>query len=84
MSKFKDILINVGLTAGKQFVPPAAGNVLDEVVKGLAKSGPTNAGDVVQTLAKDNDEQTQAILALHARLSAAEAEIVELKKLLGR
>jgi hypothetical protein len=72
MSKFDSILkaVKIGSGVAKVFVPGAVGKVLDEVNKNL-ESDPTNT-KAIEALAKDNDEQTQAILALHERVKKLE------------
>lgn len=74
--KFKDIF-KVGSAIAKPFVPGAAGSILDAVTKGLESTGNTassTSADAIKQLAADNDEQTQAILALHERIKILESK----------
>lgn len=72
--KFKEIF-KVGSAVSRPFVPGGVGSILDAVNKGLAdKDDPANA-QAITDLARDNDEQTQAILALHERVKALEAKL---------
>ena len=72
--KFKEIF-NIASTVAKPFVPGGANSVLDAVNNGLNKGNPSPASaDAIKKLAQDNDEQTQAILALHERVKALEAK----------
>jgi hypothetical protein len=83
LDKFKQIFAAAEPLA-KPFVPGGVGNVLDVVNGALNKGAPSPASaDAIKQLAVDNDQQTQAILALHARLKAAEDTIVILKQKLG-
>ncbi len=72
MSKFDSILkaVKIGSGVAKVFVPGAVGKVLDEVNKNL-ESDPTNT-KAIEALAKDNDDQTAAIMALHERVKRLE------------
>lgn len=75
--KFKEIL-NIGSAVAKPFVPGAAGSILEKVNEGL-QGVSTGAGtDAVKNLAAKvdeyNNQQDEAILALHKRLQALEAE----------
>lgn len=81
MSKFDSILkaVKIGSGVAKVFVPGAVGKVLDEVNKGLEdKNDPANEAAIkalankVVELEADNNEQTQAILALHERVKRLE------------
>lgn len=74
-NKFKDILA-IGSAVAKPFVPGGVGKVLDEVndTLGSRRVSPASA-DAIKQLAADNDEQTQAILALHERVKALEARL---------
>lgn len=72
--KFKEIFA-IASTVAKPFVPGGAGSGLDAVNNGLNKGGASNASsEAIRQLAKDNDEQTQAILALHERVKALESK----------
>jgi hypothetical protein len=74
--KFKEIF-GIGSAIAKPFVPGAAGSILDAVTKGLDSTGNPASGktaDAIKQLAADNDEQTQAILALHERIKILEAK----------
>lgn len=83
MSKFSNIF-KIASQVAKPFVPGAAGLVLSEVTDRLNSDGNQAFGktpDAIKTLAADNDEQTQAILAmghiiddLQARLAALESK----------
>lgn len=75
MSKFDSILkaVKIGSGVAKVFVPGAVGKVLDEVNKNL-ESDPTNT-KAIEALAKDNDDQTAALLALHERVKRLEAKM---------
>jgi len=72
--KFKDIF-KIGSGVAKVFVPGGVGKVLDVVNQGLDNDDASIANaDALKALAADNDEQTQAILALHERLKILEAK----------
>lgn len=73
--KFKDILA-IGSEVAKPFVPGGVGKVLDAVNGHLNKGGASPASaESLKQIAADNDEQTQAILALHERVKALEAKL---------
>ncbi len=76
MSKFENVLkaVKIGSGVAKVFVPGAAGSVLDAVNKGLEKADDPATAELLKTIAKDNDEQTQAILALHERVKKLESK----------
>lgn len=76
MSKFDSILkaVKIGSGVAKVFVPGAAGSVLDAVNKGLDNASDPATAELLKTIAKDNDEQTQAILALHERVKKLEGK----------
>ncbi len=61
--KFKDIFAMVEPLA-KPFVPGGVGSVLDKVNAGLNSASQGGTSDAIKHLAEDNDQQTQAILAL--------------------
>ena len=72
--KLKDIfkIVKVGTAISKPFVPGAVGSVLDEVTKSIEDKGdPQNEG-ALKTMAEVNDQQTEAILALHERVRKLE------------
>jgi hypothetical protein len=71
--KFKE-LFKIGSAIAKPFIPPAGGSVLDAVNDHLnpAIGKGTDVEKALQTLAEDNDEQSQAILALHERVKRLE------------
>lgn len=70
--KLRDLL-KIGTGVGKVFLPGAAGSVLDAVNKNISDtSDPANEA-ALRKLAETNDEQTAAILALHARLEKLES-----------
>lgn len=71
-SKFKDIF-KIGSGVAKVFVPGGVGKVLDVVNAGLNDDNDPANTESLKALAADNDEQTQAILALHERVKALEA-----------
>ena len=74
--KLKEILkwVKIGTGVAKVVVPGGAGNILDIINKNIADdSDPTNEGSL-KVLAEVNDQQTEAILALHKRISALEAK----------
>jgi hypothetical protein len=74
-SKFKEILA-IGSAVAKPFVPGQVGSVLDAVNGHLHKGGIAGPlPDALKKIAADNDEQTEAILALHARLKAVETKL---------
>ena len=74
MDKFREIFA-IAAPIAKPFVPGAAGSVLDAINKGLNNGGASNASaEALRKLAADNDEQTQAIIALHERVKALEAK----------
>jgi hypothetical protein len=74
-SKFKEILA-IGSAVAKPFVPGQVGSVLDAVNGHLNKGGINGPlPDALKNLAADNDEQTQAILALHERVKVLEAKM---------
>ena len=81
--KFRDILA-IGSAVAKPFVPGGVSSVLDAVNGQLSKGGASTASaDSIKQLATDNDEQTKAILALHARNEAQQVEINAIKAKLG-
>lgn len=73
----KDILaiVKIGTGIGKVFVPGAVGSVLDAVNKSIANDEDPANEEALKTLGSVNDEQTQAILALHERVKALEAKV---------
>ncbi len=79
MSKFSDILkgVKIGAAVAKPFVPGGVGSILDTVTNTLGshpggeECSCTNCQAALKKLAADNDEQTQAIFALHQRLQKA-------------
>jgi hypothetical protein len=74
--KKRDIFkaVTIGVDVGKLFVPGAAGKVLDVVSKSIAdKNDPTNA-EGLKAVAEVNDQQTEAILALHERVRKLEGK----------
>ena len=71
--KFKDVFNTVSPFV-TPFVPGSVGSILDKVSGGLNGSSPASA-DAIKQIAADNDEQTQAILALHERVKALEAKL---------
>lgn len=80
MSKFDSILkaVKIGGGIGKVFLPGAAGSVLSVVTDAIDQHSdkPSEASkDALTALARDNDEQTAALLALHERVKALEAKI---------
>lgn len=78
-SKFKDIL-KIGTAVAKPFAPGAVGTALSAVNAALADApGSTNAEEALKTLAKDNDEQTEAILALLAHVKKQDDRIAKLE-----
>lgn len=87
MSKFKDIfkvVVPVASAVAKPLIPGIAGTALDAVTEQLSKGGASDASKAsIQQLAKDNDEQTHAILALHERQLKTESDIAEIKRHLG-
>jgi hypothetical protein len=76
MGKLTDILkvVKVGLPVAKVFVPGGVGQVLDVVNKSIADDSDPANEEALRTLAKVNDEQTEAILALHARVKKLEGK----------
>lgn len=67
--KIKDILkaVRIGTSVGKVILPGGVGKVLDVVNESIDnKKDPSNE-EALRVLAEVNDEQTQAILALHER-----------------
>lgn len=75
--KLKDIFkgIKVGVDVGKIFAPGGVGKVLDVVSKGLDPSDASVSKDeAIKELARVNDEQTEAILALHERVRKLEGK----------
>lgn len=83
LDKFKDILA-IGSAVSKPFVPGSVGKVLDVVNGQLSKGGVNGAlPDAIKQIAADNDEQTQAILALHQRNEDQERRIAALEARLG-
>jgi hypothetical protein len=83
MSKFDKItkIIKIGSGVAKPFVPGSIGDLLDVVNKGLAdETDPANE-KVLKEMAKVNDAQTEAIIAISTRQDALEARV---KKLEGR
>lgn len=79
LGKFK-MIVGVATGLAKPFVPGAAGTLLD-VVNGTLNGGtssPTSATALTQ-IAADNDEQTEAILAMHARQEDFDARLKALE-----
>jgi hypothetical protein len=74
-SKFREIL-KIGSAVAKPFVPGSVGSILDAVNGHLdPKTGKgTDVEKALQTLAEDNDAQSEAILALHERVKKLEAK----------
>lgn len=75
--KLKDIFksVKVGVDVGKVFAPGGVGKVLDVVSKGLdEKDDSTSLAEALKQMADVNDQQTQAILALHERVKKLEAK----------
>lgn len=75
-NKITDILkiVKVGTAVGKVFVPPAVGKVLDIVTNSIQNDEDPANEEALIALAKINDEQTEAILALHARVAKLEGK----------
>lgn len=75
LDKFKEIF-GIASTIAKPFVPGAAGSILDVVGNSLhgseSEKDVPGVVDSLKHLAEDNDAQTQAILALNARLKVLE------------
>lgn len=72
--KIKDMLkaVKIGTSVGKVFLPGGVGKVLDVVNESIGdKNDPQNEG-ALKVLAEVNDEQTEAILALHERVKKLE------------
>lgn len=71
--KFKQIL-SVGSVVAKPFLPGAAGSILEQV-NGMVNDPHKSTDDAVKALAEKvdeyNNQQDQAILALHERLKKA-------------
>jgi len=83
LSKFKDIL-GIATAVAKPFVPGAAGSVLEAVNGHLNKGGLSGElPEAIKRLGEDNDEQTQAILALHERNEDQERRLKAIEAKLG-
>ncbi len=81
--KFKDILA-IGSAVAKPFIPGGVGKVLDVVNSSLSKGGVSGPlPESIKQLAADNDEQTQAILALHQRNEDQEQRLRAIEAKLG-
>ena len=75
--KLKEILktVKVGVDVSKIFVPGGVGKVLDVVSQGLDEKNPdVTLAAALKEMAEANDEQTQAIMALHERVKRLEAK----------
>jgi hypothetical protein len=73
LDKFREIF-KVGVAVSKPFIPPTIGSVLDVVSKSVNdKDDPANE-KALEALARDNDAQTAAILALHERVKKLEGK----------
>lgn len=72
--KLKDIFkaIKIGTSVGSMVAPGGVGKILDVVNKSIADKEDPNNETALKTLAEVNDEQTQAILALHERVKKLE------------
>lgn len=72
--KLKDILkaIKIGTSVGKAVLPGGAGKVLDVVSKSIADPNDPGNEAALTALAETNDQQTEAILALHERVKKLE------------
>lgn len=75
--KFKDILKAVSI--GSKIAGPLLPGKIGSVLSAVTDMGGGNVDSQIATLAADNDEQTKAILALHARNNAQDADIKFLK-----
>jgi hypothetical protein len=73
LDKFKSIL-EAASAVSKPFVPGSVGSILDAVNKGLADKKDQGNEAAIKALAEDNEAQTAAILALHARLQKLESK----------
>lgn len=72
--KWKDLL-KIGTGVGKVVLPKPAGSILDAVNNSINdESDPANSQGL-RELARVNDEQTEAILALHERLKRLEDKV---------
>lgn len=81
--KFKDILA-ISSTFAKPFVPGSVGKVLDVVNGQLEKGGSSPASaEAIKQLGADNDDQTEAIIALHQRNEDQERRLKAIEKQLG-
>ena len=76
MSKVKsaDIFkwVKVGTSIGKEVAPGALGRVFESVSTSIADPDDPGNTAALEALAKENQEQTAAILALHERVKALE------------
>lgn len=79
--KIKDILkgVKIGTSVGKVVLPGGAGKILDVVNQSINdKNDPHNEqalkalAEQIKEMAKINNEQTEAILALHQRVNELE------------
>lgn len=82
--KIKDILkvVKVGAGVGSALAPGAVGKVLSEVTKSIDDPNDRNNAEGLKTVAQVDDEQNEAILALHKRLIDQNERIKKLEALL--
>lgn len=80
--KIKDILkvVKIGTSVGKVVAPGGVGGVLDAVNRSIDNEDDPSNAEGLRAVAEVNDEQTQAILALHERLKNAENKIDALQR----
>ena len=74
--KLKDIFkaVKIGTGVGKVFLPGGVGKVLDVVNSSISNEKDPNNEVALKTLAEINDQQTEAILALHERVKKLEGK----------
>lgn len=75
--KIKDIFkaVKIGTSIGSVVLPGGVGKVLDVVTKSIdEKDTSTSLADALKEMAAINDQQTEAILALHERVKKLEAK----------
>jgi hypothetical protein len=80
--KKRDIfkIVKIGTGIAKVFVPGGVGKILDVVNDNIEdESDPANT-ESLKALAEVNDEQTEAIFALHTRLKTLEDKLKALEK----
>lgn len=74
--KLKEIFkaVKIGTSIGSMVLPGGVGKILDVVNKSIEDKNDPNNEEALKALAEVNDEQSQAILALHERLEKLEGK----------